>query len=84
MPPDDSPIRLAVLGVETPRGLCTLELLQGDITRVPCDLMAISAFKGGYHPLSGTVLGSLSDNYGFSLKKDGHGGPELIDCYAPR
>jgi len=78
MNPNKTPERLAVLGVETPRGLCTLELLQGDITRVPCDLMAISAFRDSYYPLKGTVIGSLQENHGFSFLKNGSDS-ELID-----
>lgn len=71
--------RLTVLGVETPRGLCTLELLRGDITRVPCDLLAVSAFRGSYHPTPGTVIGALKENHGISLQKNGPG-RALIDA----
>jgi hypothetical protein len=77
--PSETPERLTVLGVETPRGLCTLELLQGDITRVPCDLLAVSAFKGSYHPTPGTVIGALKENHGISLQKSGPG-RALIDA----
>ena len=75
----DSPSRLFVLGVETSRGLCTLELLQGDITHVPCDLLAVSAFKHSYAPTKGTVMGALWENHGLSLRKNPPS-RELIDA----
>jgi hypothetical protein len=58
---------LSVIGVETSRGLCTVELVEGDVTQVPCDLLAVSAYQGGYAPTPGTVLGALQENHGFSL-----------------
>lgn len=67
--PDADPIRPFVLGVETLRGLCTIELLQGDITQVTCDLLAISAFRNSYVPTKGTVMGALFENHGFSFLK---------------
>ena len=43
--------RVNVIGVETLYGLRTLELFIGDVTTVPCDILAVSAFKGGYSPI---------------------------------
>lgn len=62
--------RVNVIGVETLYGLRTLELFIGDVTTVPCDILAVSAFKGGYSPIPGTVLGSLSECHGVSVRDE--------------
>jgi hypothetical protein len=58
---------LSVIGVETSRGLCTVELVEGDVTQLPCDLLAVSAFRGSAYPTPRTVNGALQENHGFSL-----------------
>ena len=62
--------RLNVVGVETLHGLRTIELVNGDIADVPCDLLAVSAFKGSFSATPGTVLGALREKHGFSLQDD--------------
>jgi hypothetical protein len=61
---------LSVIGVETARGLCTVELVEGDVTQVSCDLLAVSAYQGGYFPTPGTVLGALQENHNFWLSDE--------------
>jgi hypothetical protein len=62
--------RLNVIGVESIHGLRTIELVRGDIADIQCDLLAVSAFKGGYSATPGTVLGSLRQKHDFSLRDD--------------
>ena len=62
--------RVNVIGGETLYGLRTLELFIGDATAVPCDILAVSAFRGGYAPRPGTVLGSLSECHGVSVRDE--------------
>src|SRR5262249_17756873 len=62
--------RLNLVDVETRWGLRTFELYHGDLTRLgfKVDVLAVSAFAGGYQPTTGTMLGALRDNCGISVK----------------
>jgi O-acetyl-ADP-ribose deacetylase (regulator of RNase III) len=70
--------RLNVVGLDTAVGYKTLELWNGDITELGCevDLLVVSAFRGGYEPIQGTVFGSLETNLGVSIA-DLAAAPEL-------
>lgn len=72
LPPlDDAMKRLNVVGLDTAVGYKTLELWQGDITKLGCsvDLLVVSAFRGGYQPIPGTVFGSLAANLKLEVAK---------------
>jgi hypothetical protein len=62
--------RLVQLGVETERGLRSIELFSGDITDVPfaLDVLCVSAFPGEYFPLVGTTLGALHSKWSMSIQ----------------
>lgn len=62
--------RVNVIGVETATGLKTLELVLGDVTTIECDLLAVSAFAGGYSASKGTVLGSILERHGLSIREE--------------
>jgi len=55
---------------ETPTGIKQFELYEGDITNLPfeVDLICVSAFKNGYIPVPGTVIGQLY-NRGLNVDK---------------
>ena len=61
--------RLNIVGLDTPLGYKTLELWHGDITKLGCsvDLLLVSAFRGGYAPIPGTVFGALAANLGVGI-----------------
>lgn len=61
--------RLNIVGLDTPLGYKVLELWHGDITKLGCpvDLLVVSAFRSGYQPVPGTVLGALSLNLDVSV-----------------
>jgi hypothetical protein len=58
-----------LLEIKTPFGYKQFKLVQGDISKIdfPVDLLCTSAFKNGYEPLKGTLLGSLYENRGIDL-----------------
>ena len=58
-----------ILEISTPFGYRRFKLLKGDIsaTSIPIDLLCVSAFRGGYEPTPGTVLGSLYQYKGILL-----------------
>ena len=58
-----------ILEINSPFGYRQFKLLKGDISKsnIPVDILCVSAFKGGYHPTPGTVLGSLYQNKNISL-----------------
>lgn len=58
---------LDIIGCETPWGLKTIEVRHGDITTMPCDVLAISAFYNDYYPALGTVIHSLQYNLGINV-----------------
>jgi Domain of unknown function (DUF4145) len=53
--------RINLIDIETQWGYRTFELHQGDITRFDfkIDVLAISAFKGDYRPVKGTLIEAL-------------------------
>src|SRR5687767_208074 len=61
---------LNLIDIETPWGYRTFELHQADITQLDfkVDVLAISAFKGDYAPVSGTVIEALLKNCKIDLK----------------
>jgi Domain of unknown function (DUF4145) len=64
-------IRRNLLGLETRRGYCTCELLEGDITQLkgPVDLLLVSSFAGSYSPTPGTVFGALRASWGIDTRR---------------
>lgn len=56
--------------IETPSGYKVVELHKGNFTNIELqvDVLVVSAFKSGYSPTPGTLLGSLFENYGIHLK----------------
>ncbi len=56
--------------LETPFGFRTIELHEGDLTRLDAPVGAIvaSAFGGGYVPIPGTLFRSLRDNLGIDVE----------------
>jgi hypothetical protein len=50
-----------LLEIRTHRGLRHFKLMHGDICEIdfPVDILCVSAFKGSYAPIQGTVLGAL-------------------------
>lgn len=56
--------------IETPSGYKVVELHSGDLTKIEIevDAIVVSAFKSGYSPTPGTLLGSLFENCGIHLK----------------
>lgn len=59
-----------MLEVKTPYGYRQFKLVKGDISTIdfPIDMLCVSAFIGGYHPVPDTVLGSLYQNRGIDLR----------------
>ena len=49
---------------ETNYGLKSINLVLSDITKlkIPINVLIVSAFKGNYHPIKGTIIGSLLDD----------------------
>jgi hypothetical protein len=43
----------------------TIEFYAGDIFDIHTDILVLSAFRGGFHPVPGTTWGSLADRAGF-------------------
>ena len=60
--------QIDVIGCETPWGLKTIEIYHGDITKVSCDVLAISAFHKDYCPVPGTVIAALARNCNVIVK----------------
>lgn len=62
--------RVNVLGVDTRRGFRTFELYCGDLTEMGCevDVLVISAFKDGYTPLVGSLIGALDERLSLSVR----------------
>lgn len=56
--------------IETPSGYKAVELHSGDLTKIDekIDAIVVSAFKNGYSPTPGTLLGSLLENCNLNLK----------------
>jgi O-acetyl-ADP-ribose deacetylase (regulator of RNase III) len=56
--------------LETDYGIRTLELYEGDLTKLSedVDVLALSAFSGWYTPSRGTVIGALHTNLNLSIK----------------
>lgn len=56
--------------IETPSGYKVVELHKGDLTElgIEVDALVVSAFKNGYSPTPGTLLGSLFETYDVNLK----------------
>ena len=50
--------------VEGGTGL-TVHFYAGDILSIPTDILVVSAFKGGYQPVRGTLFGALRERFGF-------------------
>lgn len=50
--------------VEGGAGL-TVHFYAGDILSIPTDILVVSAFKGGYQPVRGTLFGALRERFGF-------------------
>lgn len=50
--------------IETSSGYKSVELYSGDLTKIEerVDSIVVSAFKGGYTPIPGTLVGSLLEN----------------------
>jgi hypothetical protein len=61
---------LNLIEIETPWGYRTFELYHGDVTQLDfkIDVLAISAFKGNYEPLAGTVIGALWQSCQINVK----------------
>lgn len=75
---------LNLIDIETPWGYRTFELHQGDITQLDfkVDVLAISAFRGDYEPVSGTVIDALLKNCQVDLKAlSGHREFDLVDVF---
>jgi Domain of unknown function (DUF4145) len=66
--------RLNVIGLDTRHGYRTVELLEGDISTLDfaVDLLVVSAFRGGYEPIPGTVLGTLMSQHGIDVDALSH------------
>jgi hypothetical protein len=62
---------LNLVGVETRHGYRTFELYHGDITHLnpAVDVLAVSAFAGGYSPDRHTVFGALWENCGVDVRR---------------
>ena len=58
-----------VFGIDTSRGFRTAELITGDITSLDfrAEVLVISAFAGGYHPTSGSIIGALQNRLGINV-----------------
>ncbi|XP_033734725.1 uncharacterized protein LOC117323550 [Pecten maximus] len=60
------------LSIWTPGGTYEIQLLFGDITKLPkedsVNLIMVSAFPGDYSPLRGTVIGALKSELGMSVR----------------
>lgn len=54
---------LSHLIIPRPQGNATIQVLEGDLTAIPdeftVDILAISAFRGGYEPYPGTLIDAL-------------------------
>lgn len=67
---------LNVVHLDTPRGIRSLKLLNGDIAEMDgsdaahpkADLLVLSAFADGYSPTPGTVIEALHRRWGIDLK----------------
>jgi O-acetyl-ADP-ribose deacetylase (regulator of RNase III) len=55
--------------VQTVWGYKSIELVHGDITKLDCELdcLVVSAFKNGFTPTPGTVLGALYQNHNVAI-----------------
>ena len=56
--------QLNIVELEKPEGYCTVEIYNGDITKIEdvVDLLVVSAFRDSFYPTPGTVLGALYRN----------------------
>lgn len=63
--------RRNIIGLETRRGYRTVELYEGDLTSLGCqvDVLVVSAFAGGYDATPGTLQGHLRARLGLNLEK---------------
>ncbi|MBI3762873.1 MAG: DUF4145 domain-containing protein [Chloroflexi bacterium] len=63
--------RLNIVGIESPFGYRTIELLQGDLalSSPRADIVVVSVFAGGYQPIPGTVLGALRAIHGIDAAR---------------
>ena len=56
---------LSQIIITRPEGDAAIQLLHGDLTAIPnelaVDILAVSAFRGDYSPVPGTLLGALAD-----------------------
>jgi len=61
-----------IANIPTPHGWRSIELREGDITRPDVtsapDVLVVSSFKGRYEPVPKTVIGSLYEQLGLSVK----------------
>ena len=61
-----------IVNIPTPHGWRSIELREGDITQpdvtAPPDVLVVSSFKGRYEPVPKTVIGSLHERLGLSVK----------------
>jgi hypothetical protein len=48
----------------------SIRFYAGDILSVPADILFVSAYKGCYYPLEGTILGCLFRKYGINLENE--------------
>ena len=62
---------LTAVGFDSPHGYKRVEVRCGDVTKlsVEHDLLVVSAFKGGYQPTPGSLMGALLENLGLSVEK---------------
>ena len=62
---------LNLIDIETPWGFRTFELHQGDITQLDMDVdvLVVSAFKGNYAPVPGTIIEALLNNLQIDLRE---------------
>ena len=67
----DSDQLLTTVGFDSPYGYKRVEVRHGDITQLSIrhDLLVISAFKGGYLPTPGSLMGALLTNLGLSVEE---------------
>jgi hypothetical protein len=64
--------RINIVGLDTVWGFKTIELYEGDISGwdLESDMLVVSAFANGYHPLPDTVLGDLKLKLGLDVRDE--------------
>lgn len=62
---------LTAVGFDTPHGYKRVEVRHGDVTKLSIehDILVLSAFKEGYQPTPGSLMGALLENLGLSVKE---------------